>query len=192
MAATLGYAYSRVVEAEMNRCYLAIFAALMLLGSTSALAATQTLDFTFGPLECTQTYNFPGIPPSSCGSTSLTGSFTFNDADGDGHVVISELLYLQMRGIFFTAPTAIFPLGNITDFDYASSTGLRFSATRLDQRVRVITGDSFRYDSPGGSTIEAWLPSTTLTISPIPEPTTLLLWMAGGCAVAWRARRKAH
>ena len=63
---------------------------------TAAHFAVQLLGFTFEPLQCSGYSPLPPMP-FDCGLTSLTGTFTFDDANGDGHIVLDELLNLTVR-----------------------------------------------------------------------------------------------
>ena len=82
--------------------------------AAAAQAAPQTLAFTFAPLRCTSWNNLvPGGgvgQVNDCGLGSLSGEFTFNDYNNDGHVVLSELMRLNVGGISATRPRCFRPL----------------------------------------------------------------------------------
>ena len=176
----------------MNHRYLAACAGLAFLCSNPSHAAVQVLGFTFAPLKCSGYQYLPGpFTTFDCGLTSLSGTFTFDDVNGDGHIVLAELANLTVGNI--SAPGLPGPGGaptRVTAFDYAPATGLSFSAESY--RYQVTTGVSYSYDAPFGGRVEAWLPTTTTSIFAVPEPGRPWLLLAGGCLVAWRARKSAR
>lgn len=155
---------------------------LILMLAAAASSASQTLGFTFEPLHCTAYYSSSG--PYDCGFQSLSGSFTFDDVDGDGHIVLGELLHLSMPGISASGLPELGYPGLVIAFDYSAATGLSFSA--YDFRNSVVTGDAYFYAEPHRYFRWSWIPITTLSVSPIPEPGTGWLLLAGGSVVVWR------
>ena len=161
--------------------------------SAGANAAPQTLTFTFAPLQCTSWNNIvPGGgvgQVNDCGLGSLSGDFTFNDGNNDGHIVLSELLRLNVGGI--SAP-GLDPLGHlqrVNAFDYSPASGLSFSASD-GWRTSITTGVSYQYVAPGGGNRLAWMPSTSTTIPAVPEPATGWTLLAGAALFGWRIRRR--
>jgi hypothetical protein len=151
---------------------------------------TEALSISFAPLQCTSNSAPPAPQPHECGLVSLTGWFRFDDVNGDGHIVRSELLQLSVGDWIATAQG--FPQGGpvqVFSFDYAPPTGLSFRATD-GWRYSVTTGVSYRYDSPSGSLVYAWIPTTETSIFAVPEPGSFGLLPAGGAALAGRARRR--
>lgn len=156
-----------------------------LFGAVVPAHALTTLAFNFSPVACSW---------SGCSTNEVTGYFSFNDLNGDSHVSLDELVQLSVRGA--GVPGAIAapgpgPLGGqqtVSAFSYTPGGALSFVAND-GWRTRVSTGSSFRYDAPGGSLVLSWLPATTVTISPIPEPSPAWLWLAGGGVLAGWLRK---
>jgi hypothetical protein len=164
-----------------------VAAGFALVCTGTARAAPGALSFTFAPLQCTSTSW--DEPIRDCGLTTLSGIFNFDDFNGDGHIVLAELLQLSVGDITVPGPGQVGQPGQVFSFDYASLAGLRFSAYD-DYRTNVTTGVSYRYDTPNGSQIYAWLPTTTTSISPVPEPVSFWLLLAGSTALLLRQRRQ--
>jgi len=162
--------------------------ALTLILAATASSGSQTLGFTFEPLQCT---SHTGVPPTyeDCGFVSLSGAFTFDDIDGDGNIVLAELLNLSMPNISAPGPPGApgYP-SVVTAFDYSAATGLSFSA--YVYRFSVVTGVAYSFGAPYGGYRWAWMPNTTLSVyqipPTIPEPGTSWLLLVGISVVVWR------
>lgn len=162
--------------------------ASLLGGFVPAQAQSTVLAFTFSPVACSW---------ANCGTNAVTGFFSFNDLNGDGHASLAELVQLsvQASGVpgAITAPGPG-PLGGqqtVTAFSYTQGGALSFIASdgwrttvNTARPASAPTPSAFRYDAPGGSLVVSWLPSTTVTVSPIPEPAQAWLWLAGGGVLA--------
>ena len=152
----------------------------------SAHAEWESLAFTFEPLQCTYQNYPPSAPPMACSPKSLSGMFTYDDVNGDGHIELSELVHLQAGAIAAPGPGHLVP-AQVYSFDYSEQKGLHFSAYD-GWRYNITTGVSYRYDGPSGNTIYTWTPATTTRIYPVPEPASAWLLLAGGAGLAWRMR----
>jgi hypothetical protein len=135
---------------------------------------TEALGFSFAPLQCTSNSAPPAPQPHDCGLLSLTGWLSFDDVNGDGHIVRSELLQLNVGD--WIAPAQGYPQGGpaqVFSFDDAPPTALSFRATD-GWRYSVTTGVSYHYDSPSGSQVNAWIPTTETSIFAVRERSRFL------------------
>jgi hypothetical protein len=170
---------------RLLRSFASVACAFASLGT--AHAEWQALAFTIEPLACFSQSRMPLRPPVACGTRSVSGMFAFDDANDDGHVVLGELLALEVETIVFPRKTQ-FGWAVVYSFDYAPQTGLHFWVFD-GWRMNARTGDSYRYDSPLGTSSYEWMPTTTTRVYAMPEPGTSWLVIAGAAALAWRRRR---
>jgi hypothetical protein len=160
----------------------------LLLASTLAVfvpfAEASTWSFTYSNL----------CDGSNC--LALSGTFSGNDSNHDGVVALDELLGLEAGGATFfptwsSAPGAPPAGGTTYSFSYRIGGALDFIADAQYYRiaVHVATGDSYSIVGPGTPSDNfQWTPETTLAVTPVPEPGTASLLLAGLLALSTRVR----
>lgn len=168
-----------------------------LLASALAAGAAQagTWQFTYRGFYEPATSSFlPGY--------TIAGEFSGNDADRDGIIEVGELTEFVEKGVDFLH---CLPGGDVAcsvdafSFDTATralhySGGYYYSDEFIQSSTTTVTGDRHieRYHSPGRDFYQlvTWTDETTLTITPVPEPSMAMMGSAGLLLLAWRRRRQ--
>lgn len=173
-------------------------AGVLLLGS--ALAQAQSIYWTF---------SYTGFLHREAGvflpDQVLSGSFSGNDADGDGVLELPELATLLVGGTDYVACAAgsnDYYYCGVDRFSFSAPTGLSFSLGSYGSDPeglvgggRLIESGSLDYTwqfSPGNTYERSlvWTDDTLLQLAPVPEPGMWAMLGLGLGGIALRMRRR--
>jgi hypothetical protein len=137
--------------------------------------------------------------------TSLAGKFSGEDLDGNGTLSTDELTYLSWQGIQ-ALPTISWPAADPgpppSDLSYSSVDRFSFTAPNMlsfagltgagyRDEWTVDTGNEVVWSNPAFRQVWQWGPNTTLTVTPVPEPSAWALMVAGlWGTVAYATKRR--
>ena len=162
---------------------VAVLIGLLLLGATSAQAATNT-------------YTFSGTLDSGVfNGETFSGQFSFDDAAltgmGDEYLTVNSVNLNFHSQTYTQANAAINTAAEVAFLD-GTFLGLSFTVESADPKFSFIAGAtdlieaSFAY-VPGAGI--SGFGSVTYTQMPVPEPETYAMLLAGLGLVGWSARR---
>lgn len=122
----------------------------------------------------------PGLPDLCI---DVHGRFSGNDLDADGVVSLPELTALDAEGWQFY-PGFSGPLSGATtaSFSYQRGGPLSFAGYASSYRVQaeLVTGVGYTLNGPiPEAGTYAWTPATRVLVSPVPEPSPVVLALAG-------------